>query len=365
MCEPRLQAETLCEMFSAFGARIVVEPLFDFSRLHQGSSAFCEVCPATTEELCGVVRLAAHNRIALRTRGSGHTLNGSSLPRQGELLIRTLSLSNASNPVDGVASIGAGCILWYLERWLGLQGYSLPVLNAGLAGPTVGGFVAAGGFGPGSAVSGGFWDSVSELTVVDGAGQLRVIARGDPLFPWFFGAMGQLGILAEAKLDVTTAATKAAPSTPFPRDEAGRLFWFSLFVPEASLSDACRLLDEIERKHCETFTLLDRYSYLIRHRGIVAPLIWPHASTCYAVGSWGVLDNVSSDRVSRVLAFDTDFMDLASANGYRRYVQSEVPSGAPLYERYFGAEIYERFRALKARLDPYNLLNRDWVFDDG
>lgn len=55
-------------------------------------------------------------------------------------------------------------------------------------------------------------------------------------------------------------------------------------------------------------------------------------------------------------------MAIAHANGYRRYIQSELASGNGTYEQYFGPLYYRRFRVLKRAQDPYDLLNRGWVF---
>jgi FAD/FMN-containing dehydrogenase len=148
-------AEWFRELFAQFQPRIVKSPLFDFSRLHSGIPVFCEVSPASECEVSGVVRMAREHRVRLRTRGNGHTLNGSSLPRPAELVVHTGKLAKVIYQEDAFVSTGAGTMLWSVDAWLRTKGYSLPVMNDGYAGPSVGGFVAAGGFGPGSRISGG------------------------------------------------------------------------------------------------------------------------------------------------------------------------------------------------------------------
>jgi hypothetical protein len=195
--------------------------------------------------------------------------------------------------------------------------------------------------------------------------------------------MGQLGIVVEARLETVPQSAMMALSGPAPvaavydpqaieqvaysahgsPTKAGKLFWFTLFVDESSLDAARVHLDSLERKHAEAFTFLARYTYFIAHRRITAPLIWPHAAPFYAVGSWGIVKDVTSSDASGVLAFDAQFTEMALAHGYRRYVQSEVPCGPGLYERCFGSEVYGSFRALKEQQDPHDLLNRGWVFN--
>ncbi len=194
-------ADYLEKLFGAFRPCIVTDALFDFSRLHSGYPRFCEVSPIS------IVQLAGEHGIPLRTRGRGHALNGSSLPQKSELTVNTRNLTKASLQPDGTVAVGGGAVLWMVDEWLRTAGLSLPVVNDGYAGPSVGGFVAAGGFGPGSATAGGFWNNVSELTIVGGQGQIQRLGRDAPLFPWLFGAMGQLGIIVEAKLDTVARAT--------------------------------------------------------------------------------------------------------------------------------------------------------------
>jgi FAD/FMN-containing dehydrogenase len=369
-----LTAEKLQKLFADFKPRVVKQPLSDFARLHTSVDRFCELSPRSAEEVADIVGLAAALGIPLRTRGNGHALNGSSLPRAGELVISTSELTAVAHlGVDSI-SVGAGAILWDLNDSLRSRGLYLPVINDGYRGPSVGGYVAAGGFGPGSATAGGFWNNVASLTIVDGRGALQRPKRNDALFPWIFGAMGQLGIVVEAELDVATCdeaiplgrARDLHPSRDVPdrkaEDEAGRLFWFTLFVRSADLDEARARLKTLEQEHPATFAFRNRYTYFIHHRRIVAPLLWPAGVDCYAVGSWGIVHDAKPNLLERILAFDHAFTELAMSAGYRRYLQSEVPAGPALYSRYFGADLYARFRAHKDKQDPSELFNRGWVF---
>jgi FAD/FMN-containing dehydrogenase len=203
-------ARCLQKLFARFRAHIVECPLFDFSRLRTGAQVFCGVTPTSAREVSSIVQLAGEHAVPLRTRGNGHALNGSSLPRHAELVVHTRGLTEALYHPDGSVSVGAGAVLWSVDAWLRTKGCSLPVLNDGYAGPSVGGYVAAGGFGPGSAIAGGFWDNVAEITMVDGEGRVQRIRREAPLFPWLFGSMGQLGIIVRAKLDIVARAAATA-----------------------------------------------------------------------------------------------------------------------------------------------------------
>jgi FAD/FMN-containing dehydrogenase len=356
-------AEELSECFAAYRPRIATTPLFDFSMLHQGEPMYCEVAPRTPQELSAVLRLAVELRVPLRTRGAGHALNGSALPLRGELVISTRELDQiVAGPAETVRA-GAGAVLWTVDAVTRARGRAIPVLNAGQAGPTVGGFIAAGGFGAGSAAAGGFWENVIEVTLVDGRGALARVTRESPLFPWLFGGMGQLGIVVDATLQTVPSASAPPPERGRSReDEPGTLFWFTFFVAPSQLPSATDALTSLEGRYADLLAFRNRYTYYIAHREIVAPLVWPYHTPCFAVGAWVRLRSARASQRANLLELESDFMAIAHANGYRRYIQSELASGNGTYEQYFGALYYGRFRALKRSQDPYDLFNRGWVF---
>ena len=266
----------------------------DFSGLRSSAERFSVALPRSAPEVRALVRSAGERGLRLRIRGQGHSLNGASLPASDELLVDMRDLRALRFAQPGSVTVGAGAVLWIVQAVLRDLGFDLPVLNDGYPGPTVGGYLAAGGFGPGSATHGGFWDNVIELTLVDGGGELRKVTPGDALFPWLFGAMGQLGIVAEATLSVIPLNAAANPAD-YPVGKAGilrrlaqqhvplalapkgdeRLFWFTLFVPDEEVEEAQRELRALELRHAQALRFAERYRYPVRHRGRVAPLVYP------------------------------------------------------------------------------------------
>jgi len=196
------RAQTVRAAFAEFRPRLREQPLADFSGLRAGAGVFCEVAPRTAEAVADIVR-AAHERGApLRIRAQGHSLNGATLPAASELVLATRNLRQVRFEAPGTVTAGGGVVLWVLQRFLRRRGFDLPVVNDGYPGPSVGGYVAAGGFGPRSAEHGGFWDNVLGIRLVDGRGELLAVPASDERFPWLFGAMGQLGVVVEAQLAI-------------------------------------------------------------------------------------------------------------------------------------------------------------------
>lgn len=374
-------AQALCETFASFRPALVEQPLADFSRLRAGAARYCEVAPRTSGVVSQIVQAAREQGVALRLRAQGHSLNGATLPDAGELLLSTRNFRGVRFDEPGTVTAGCGVVLWILQYILRRYGFDLPVLNDGYPGPSVGGYLAAGGFGPRSGLYGGFWDNVREVAMVDGNGQARRIGADDPLYPWLFGSMGQLGVFVGAKLaiiprpDVPPAPypagrTLVAPELAMPKvppefatGEEESLFWFTLFVPDEELEPALGRLAALERAHGGALRFQERYRYPIRQFGRMPPLIYPQARPITATGAWGWLSDRSAGGVEKLLEFDRQFGALAASEPhYRRYVQSELPAGPEVYERCFGARAYAEFRRLKAELDPAAVLNRGTVF---
>ncbi len=378
------QARSILDLFADCHATLLERPISDFSGMESEAGRFCRVAPRSAEAACQIMSRAYEHGVPVRTRAQGHSLNGSSLPRPGELSFSTENLRLIHFDDPETVTVGCGVVLWILQHFLRRWEFDLPVLNDGYPGPSVGGFIAAGGFGPRSSLFGGFWDNVIDVGVVDGRGISHRIARNDPLFPWLFGSMGQLGIFVDARLAIVPRVAKTSPTYPLgtrllapelvaPKIPAEfavggdeRLFWFTLFVPDECLDDAHLELRQLEKKHSRVLRFQERYRYPILSRNIVAPLVYPYARRFTATGAWGWLTDTGGDRIAKLRDFDGEFMELAASRAdYRRYVQSEMASGPGIYERCFGAEIHSLFSRLKAKLDPKWLLNRGSVFSVG
>jgi FAD/FMN-containing dehydrogenase len=369
------------EAFAEFRPRRIEAALGDFSGLRSGAAGYWELAPRNAGTAQRIVQAAYAHGVPLRLRAQGHSLNGASLPHGEELLLSTRNLRHLRFEQSGSVTAGGGVVLWILQYLLRRHGYDLPVLNDGYPGPTVGGYLAAGGFGPRSAAYGGFWDNVLEVSLLDGRGEVQRIGAGDARFPWLFGAMGQLGVVLEARLAIVPLQANAAP--PYPEGGAQvalqlappkvppeyavqadeSLFWFTLFVPDERLAEAHQALTALERRHTRALRFQERYRYPIVLRGWLPPLLYPEARPVTATGAWGWLTDGSAAGRERLLEFDRDFMALAQSEpAWRRYVQSELPGGPEVYEPCFGAPTYAELRRLKCELDPRHLLNRGSVF---
>jgi FAD/FMN-containing dehydrogenase len=364
--------DIVAAVFAKHGVRKISVPVQDWGKLAAGEPAYFEVAPATAADLQAVVKTAHDYGMPLRVRGRGHSMNGFSLPRAGELLVRTEKLRGFRVEEPGTITVGAAPSLYELRDYLNQHGFTLPVYNDGDMGPSVAGYVSAGGIGPGSVVYGGFWENVAVLTIIDGTGRLRSLTPRDAAFKWFFGGMGQLGVIVEAKLMLlplgkpalpasgeipTVSQVNAGDAAEFDRRyQQFRLYWFTLFVPPAEQERTTQELTRIAKAH-PGLSYNEPYVYPMKFRTFNPPLVYPEDKDFVGVGLWGSAA-LEANVAPVVRALEDEINGLARKPRHRRYIQAETNLAAVDYQTYWGSEIYERFRKLKREYDPKNILNR-------
>lgn len=340
------------------------QSLSDYGGYYRSRSRYCEYAPATAEELQAAVQEANARHIPIRIRGNGHSMNGAAVPRADELLLRMTGLDHYRFDAAGTLTVGAGAAVWDVHALLGNFGYDLLVYNDGeAAAPTVGGYLAAGGFGATSGRHGGFWETVAALTLVSGDGRRITSRPGDELFPWLFGSMGQLGIICEATLRIVPLQGR---QPAYPNGRCGHVMasrhdweknvWYTVFVPKPVWLQAVRELIEIGRRHAPAWRARPPYAYDLPFRTFNPPLIHPRQESLAAVGIWGEIPagDVDPRQLRRLDAAVADW--LRAHPDYRRYAQAELVFEEFDYREQFGPICHASFTRLKRDLDPLQLL---------
>jgi FAD binding domain len=342
------------------------EALRDYGGRRRSRGVYRRTVPASVDDLQAAVRYANAAAIPIRVRANGHSMNGSSIPRAGELLIVMDECRHFRFEREGTVTAGAGAAIFDLHRKLLTYGYELLVYNdGGSAAASVGGFTAAGGFGATSREHGGFWETVEEIDLVTGDGRRRSLTPRDPEFRWLFGSMGQLGIAWELKLKIR-ARPGAAPA--YPMGVEGRvahtphlwepILWYTLFVPAAGWQEARHDLIQVGVRHRQAWKGRWPYTYAIAFKRFQPPLIHPLQEPLVAVGIWGTPLDGGFDW-DEIAAIERGVRALTDADPRRRrYVQSELIDEGFDFAAYFGAEVHDRFAALKREMDPRGLLVR-------
>ena len=390
--------------------------LTDYGKLHVSSADYTVLEPDSVDEAMRRWRAALAQDAALRVRGSGHGLSGASLPGAGETLVRTRGLDHYRVEAPGLLTVGSGAILWDIRDFLTDRGMRLPIYNGGWAGPSLGGFVSAGGLGlrvppverrkltaadaagePESlaAVSlsetyGGFWAQVARLTVIDGRGTVHDIFPGDAVFPWMFASMGQFGLIVEVTLrtlarpgligDLPVGSSGRIPvSNPLDPNENDMLlspkgvdwvYWFTALVPVAEEAAAWKVIGDWSSAHRDALRptggwvgpLQDGapigFRYLVRRKAPTPPMLYPRDEEFLTLGVMAVCHGIGTDQGEDALTrAERAFVAQIVGHGWALYCQAENLTRSIDFRSYLGPERWARFCELKTRFDPEGRIN--------
>ena len=390
--------------------------LADYGKLHVAHPGYTELRPDNVGAAVEGWRAALARGAALRVRGSGHGLSGASLPRAGETLVRTRGLDHYRVEAPGTITVGSGAILWDIRDFVAEHGWLAPVYNGGWAGPTLGGFVNAGGMGlrvprseretlitpqaadpsdPPHRVSvserhGGFWTQVARITMIDGCGRMHDILPTDPDFLWIFASMGQFGLILEVTLHLLPQpdAADALPvgsagripvSNPIDSRETDTLpppggldwvYWFTALVPVAEEDAAWVVVRDWSDAHRAALRPVGGwvglvrdgapigFRYLVRRKAPPPPLLYPRDEDFVTMGVMAVCGGVGTDAAEAALTrAERDFVERITGGGWSLYCQAENLTRSLDFRSYWGLDRWARFCELKSRFDPDDRVN--------
>lgn len=382
------------------------ESIYDYGKLYKSRSDFKSFRPTSIGEAVDFMRYAQQESLCLRFRGSGHTFNGVTLPEAEEILVYTDQIKHFRFENNNTLSVGAGAMVWDVRDLARDYGHDLKVFNGGWAGPSVGGYINAGGFGKGnlSKTNGGLWESINSVTLIDAAGELHVIERTNPIFPWIFGSYGQLGFIVEANFQlikknpmfffIQNIALKSLTlpvglegiipqrQTDDPAEnllstkkvDPKILFWFSLLIDakqekqawidlEKWLANNEKILKPEGGWHGPTKDGVPiGYHYVIKYKNFHPPLIYPKAKDFLVIGIMARLDLSETGAIEQILKVENEFIDLVKKGNYRLYLQAENFGRNVDFESYYGTTTYQQFLKIKTQFDSGHRINRNVFF---
>ena len=305
--------------------------LTDYGQFHRFSSPFWLFQPATVEELVQCLDKCAANNIAISCRGAGHSMNGSSFPDPGGILVSTIRLNQVTltHPEYVIAECGVQVL--ELDRWLRQLGFQLPVVHdGGLSGPTVGGFISAGGFGCSSDQRGGFWNHIEEILFWQKGVGLSTITPDNDLFYEICGSGKPHGFILSAKLNIDCIENIFDLSLPaverlsFQYVDHPRLIWFTLIAPLRQQLMLRRRLTSLHIDFSQHWKALDPYQYIIKFLGKSTPHGFHHLGSddLIAAGIWGEAESISNQDLSTMIQKIN--LTASSSKDLSRYWQSEL-----------------------------------------
>jgi FAD/FMN-containing dehydrogenase len=233
--------------------------------------------PATTREVCEVVRICHDTRTPFVPQGGNTSLCGGSVPHEsGDEIVLSLSRMNRVRELDApgyTMTAEAGCVLADIQRTARGADRLFPLSLAAEGSCQLGGNLATNAGGTAVLRYGSARDLVLGLEVVlpdgrvwEGLRGLRKDNTGYDLKQLFLGAEGTLGV-------ITAACVKLFPQ---PRDV--QTAWAALPSVDASLA-LLSLARDTSGDALTAFELVGRVGleYVLRHiPGAVDPLPSPH-----------------------------------------------------------------------------------------
>lgn len=368
----------------------------DFGRVHSTVAKVAEVHPVGADDVRNIILAAAAIKKPVRIRASGHSMNGSTLPINNELLLITDSLNFFSFDNPGTITVGAGVRVHDVLTELFKIGYTLPGIPGGGVNITVGGFISAGGFDrtleKWRAPYGGFWANIRSVTLVNGRGKIMTVTPTDTLYRFLFGSMGQLGVIVSAVLDILPDPTRPEALKEYPKGRSGRIekgsfelfypndndvrfgkkfesmFWYSLFGHDTANARVRAGLEFLKSYHVAHTRSKVQYSIIcipVAFRKFNPPLLYKtnEPFTGCALQVFHIRRDSSE---SKLIADMYPIADsLGKANNFYRYIQAEYVPKSPLaYKAYFKPSVYKQFLYWKKRQDPLNIINPGTVFEN-
>lgn len=161
----------------------------------KGKTADVVVSPKTREEVLAVALAAVRYRIPITSRGGGTANYGQSVPLAGGVLLDMTGLAGVEEIVPGRARVLAGTIVEDIDVAARAQGWELRMHPSTKLDATIGGYVAGGSGGPGSAAYGQLFDKGNILgaemvTLEEEPRLLRLEGQDTDRINHFYGATG-------------------------------------------------------------------------------------------------------------------------------------------------------------------------------
>ncbi|MEV4560815.1 FAD-dependent oxidoreductase [Kitasatospora sp. NPDC049285] len=340
-------------------------PLSEHSGYRRSAGSYHLVHPTSGAEVSDAVLAARAAGLGVRVRGNACAMNGTNIPLPGELLIPTTALDGYHFAAEGTITVGGGATVLNVNSLLNSLGYTLRMHNEGGPAATVGGYLSAGGVGPGAEQYGGFWEQVTEVVLVTGTGEPITVRPGDELFRWLFGSMGQLGIAVRLTL---TIAPREGATPVYPLGRTGRIeprvpdtpkrVWLETYVPAECAAEARMALRRIGMPYRHLWQpRLATFERRIRFVSFTPPLLSAHRGDLALVGEWGDLPEHPDWQALRGLSREISTWT-GSDHRFRRYASADLVFEDFDYRSHYGEATLRDFAALKRRFDPDGILVR-------
>ncbi|KAF2070493.1 hypothetical protein CYY_008191 [Polysphondylium violaceum] len=177
----------------------------DWMKKFKGNSQLV-VKPKTTEQVSKILSYCNEKKIAVVPQGGNTGLVGGSVPVHDEIILSLANMSKVESfdPITGVVTVQAGCILENIENYLVPLGYTVPIDLGAKGSCQIGGNASTNAGGIRLLRYGSLHGSIlgveavlADGTVLDCLSTLRKDNTGYDLKQLFIGSEGTLGVITK------------------------------------------------------------------------------------------------------------------------------------------------------------------------
>lgn len=187
------------------------DPLLNFMAVDLGNNTVRKpvavLQPKTDGDIIKIVKYANQHKLKVTMRGQGHSQYGQALAEKG-IVIDSRTLNAVTLIGHAMVDVQTGASWDDLTRETLTHALTPPAMGDSMT-LSVGGILSAGGISNSSHLYGGVVDSVREIDVVTGNGELLTCSdqKNTELFKVALAGMGQCGLITRARIRLIGAPT--------------------------------------------------------------------------------------------------------------------------------------------------------------
>lgn len=345
--------------------------------------------PANDAELANIVITLNKNKQKFTVIGNLHSERSLT---DFDIVISPYNFNKYTFTKDGIVTVGGSICMEQLQRFLDKYHYGLPVSPRGVSapgyGPTVAGFITAGGITDKSNKFGGFWENVERIKMVTGDGLTKEFNKKSPEFPHLFANYGLLGIITEADLNIVSEQNV---SPKYPLGVTGNLYppeansmahynvmesehnihWINCLVLCRTVDPVKKLTDYLQTLYTKYILIPDNVSpmtikqsqnitqYSIPFKKFYPTLLYPYQETMYGVE---IIQDGKYMNAAKLNDMGNEIYDYVTTNGYFLYLQTMNWIDKDKSKQYYTKNnMLSSFLDMKKQFNPNSLLNTDFL----
>ena len=326
-----------------------------------GNIADLVVTPRDKAELAHAVGAAVRHRIPITTRGGGTANYGQSVPLRGGVVMDMTELGAILSIGQGVIRAQAGANMAHMEAAARTKGWELRIFPSTIASSTIGGFVAGGSGGVGSAMWGMLRDrgNIGAVEVMSAEETPRLLEISGDDIELVHHAYGANAIITEIEMPLGPAWDWRACIVAFP-DFDGALRFGAQLARETGIS---RRLASVHEWPIPSL-MRDLNGVVPDGHSMVLSFIAPPSLASFQSMVVEFGGRVVADHGLDEAPFGAPLHEFCYGHGLRQ-IQKSVPAYTGLQGMFRGPGMLETIAAVREKTGPEEPFRLEMFWSDG